>query len=103
MATVAPSVEEAVAGASLVVNASAVGLGNDSLPVTIDALSPDAAVLDLVYRPDGTPFVRAARERGHRASDGVPMLVEQGALAFERWFGVVPDRGVMWDAVQIAV
>jgi shikimate 5-dehydrogenase len=27
------------------------------------------------------------------------MLVEQGALAFERWFGVAPDRGAMWAAV----
>jgi shikimate 5-dehydrogenase len=27
------------------------------------------------------------------------MLVEQGALAFERWFGVAPDRAVMWDAL----
>ena len=28
------------------------------------------------------------------------MLIEQGALAFERWFGVTPDRGAMWRAVQ---
>jgi shikimate 5-dehydrogenase len=28
------------------------------------------------------------------------MLVEQGALAFERWFGVSPDRSVMWRAIR---
>lgn len=100
--TVAASAEEAVAGASLVVNASSVGLRDDSLPVPIEALSPSAAVLDLVYRPGETPFVRAARARGHRAADGTRMLVEQGALAFERWFGLVPNRAVMWEAVQIA-
>jgi shikimate 5-dehydrogenase len=27
------------------------------------------------------------------------MLVEQGALAFERWFGFPPDRAAMWAAV----
>ena len=27
------------------------------------------------------------------------MLVEQGALAFERWFGVAPDRAAMWEAI----
>jgi shikimate 5-dehydrogenase len=27
------------------------------------------------------------------------MLIEQGALAFERWFGVPPDRDVMRRAV----
>jgi shikimate 5-dehydrogenase len=29
------------------------------------------------------------------------MLVDQGALAFERWFGVQPDRGAMWRAVSL--
>ena len=57
------------------------------------------AVLDLVYRRGLTPWVRQARARGLRASDGLTMLVEQGALAFERWFGVAPDRDVMWEAV----
>jgi len=28
------------------------------------------------------------------------MLIEQGALAFERWFGVAPDRSVMWGAIR---
>jgi shikimate 5-dehydrogenase len=28
------------------------------------------------------------------------MLVEQGALAFERWFGIAPDRDAMWNAVS---
>jgi shikimate 5-dehydrogenase len=27
------------------------------------------------------------------------VLVEQGALAFQRWTGVEPDRSVMWQAV----
>jgi shikimate dehydrogenase len=44
--------------------------------------------------------VRAARARGLLACDGLPMLVEQGALAFERWFGMAPDREAMWSAVR---
>jgi shikimate 5-dehydrogenase len=31
--------------------------------------------------------------------DGLLMLVEQGAAAFERWFNVAPDRRAMWDAL----
>ena len=46
-----------------------------------------AAVVDLVYRAGETPWVRGARARGHHAQDGLAMLVEQGALAFERWTG----------------
>jgi len=47
-----------------------------------------------------TPWVRRARERGLRAADGLVMLVEQGALAFERWFGVTPDREAMRAALR---
>ena len=47
-----------------------------------------------------TALVKDARARGHRAMDGLTMLVEQGALSFERWFGVAPDRAAMWEAVK---
>ena len=46
--------------------------------------------------------MKDARARGHRALDGLTMLVEQGALSFERWFGSVPDRDAMWSAIRAA-
>ena len=93
--------EDAVKDAVLVVNASASGLEDDILPVPIEALPFDAAVIDLVYRRGVTPWVRAALACGHRASDGLPMLIEQGALAFERWFATPAPRAEMWDAVTM--
>lgn len=82
-------------GAALVVNATPVGLDGQALPFDLDSLEPDAVVIDLIARPDETALVRTARARGHRAADGLEMLVAQGALAFERWFGVAPDRAAM--------
>jgi shikimate dehydrogenase len=83
------------------VNASASGLEDDAFPVPIEALPYNAAVVDLVYRRGDTPWVRAALACGHRASDGLPMLIEQGALAFEKWFAKPAPRAVMWDAVTM--
>jgi shikimate dehydrogenase len=97
---VADSLEQALAGATLVVNATPVGLRDDEHPVPVEGLRPDAAVFDLVYRAGETAWVRAARNAGHRAADGEGMLVEQGALSFERWFGVQPDRDAMWRAMR---
>jgi shikimate dehydrogenase len=95
------TVHEALDGTSLVVNATPLGmLDDDPMPVPIDRLPPAAAVVDLVYRGGGTAWVRAARAAGINAVDGLPMLIEQGALAFERWFGVAPDRSAMWNAVS---
>lgn len=96
----APAVGEAVRDADLVVNATPLGLyPDDPFPVAIGALPPGAVVVDLVYRKGGTRWVRDARAAGHRAADGLGMLVEQGALAFSCWLGMEPDRAVMWRAL----
>ena len=93
------SLAGALADATLVVNATSLGLRDDTHPMPLDALPPHAAVLDLVYRPGETAWVRAARDAGHRAADGLPMLIEQAALAEERWFDVPAAREAMWGAV----
>jgi shikimate dehydrogenase len=92
--------DRALDGAALIVNATPLGLhDHDPYPVEIHALPPRSAVLDLVYRPGETPWVRAARRAGHQGADGLPMLVEQGVQAFARWFGAPSDREVVWTAV----
>jgi shikimate dehydrogenase len=96
---VADDAISAARAADVVVNATPVGAWGDALPIDPGALAPAAVVLDLVVRAGETPLVRAARARGLRASGGLPMLLEQGALAFERWCGVAPDRAAMRAAV----
>jgi len=93
-------VADAVHDASLVVNATPVGLDGADYPMDPAFLPPGADILDLAYRRGETPWVHACRARGLRAADGLAMLVEQGALAFERWFGAIPDREAMWKAVR---
>ncbi|HLA89043.1 MAG TPA: shikimate dehydrogenase [Gemmatimonadaceae bacterium] len=100
IASVASSVQEALSGAALVVNATPVGLEGDALPVEPVLLPAGAAAYDLTYRRGETPWVHACRARGLRAADGLSMLIEQGALSFERWFGQAPDREAMWRAVK---
>ncbi len=90
--------EEALDRSSLVVNATSIGLDGVSQPINVARLPQGADVIDLVYGPNETAWVRAARAAGHRAMDGLGMLIEQGALAFERWFGMAPDRDAMWRA-----
>jgi len=92
--------EEALRDADLVVNATPLGLhAGDDHPALIQSLNARAAVFDLVYVRGETAWVLAARAAGHPAADGLGMLIAQGALAFERWFGVAPDREAMWDSV----
>lgn len=91
---------EAAEGAALVVNATPLGLDGSMMPIAPGSIAEGTFVLDLTYRRGRTPWVRACRSRGLRADDGTPMLIEQGALSFERWFGVPPDREAMWQSIR---
>jgi shikimate dehydrogenase len=62
-------------------------------------LDPAATVFDLVYVPEETPLLRAARARGLRTANGSEMLIAQAALAFRRWTGVAGMEDVMRRAV----
>jgi shikimate dehydrogenase len=99
-AGVAGALADAVVAADLVVNATPIGLSGDDVPVSPTELRRETTVIDLVYRRGETAWVRLARQRGLRAVDGLPMLIEQGALAFERWFGRPAPREVMRASVQ---
>jgi shikimate dehydrogenase len=95
---------EAIEGASILINATSVGMGGEGLPVPPEILlRPPAVVVDLVYHPVETPFLIAAREHGARTIDGVGMLVHQGALAFRLWTGAAAPIDAMTTAGRRAL
>lgn len=89
-----------ILGAHLVVNATSIGLRDSTLPIALDLIPEGRAVLDLVYRRGQTKWVRMLRHRGFHTADGITMLVEQAALAFEKWFGVTANRAAMWNGLE---
>jgi shikimate dehydrogenase len=82
------SMDAALARADLLVNATVLGmLGKPAMEIDLAALKPSAVVYDIVYVPLETALLRQARARGHRAVDGLGMLLHQGVPVFERFFG----------------
>ena len=57
------------------------------------------AVMDMVYNRK-TVLVKKAEETGCIVASGRDMLVGQGAMSFERWFGVRPDTEIMRRAIE---
>ncbi|HTO01407.1 MAG TPA: hypothetical protein VL068_12095, partial [Microthrixaceae bacterium] len=98
---------EALAGADLVVNATSVGMagvesgtqsGPGAMPCDPGLLGPSQVVVDLIYNPAETAFMKAAAARGARVANGVSMLVYQAAVAFEEWTGVTAPVDAMFEA-----
>jgi shikimate dehydrogenase len=84
--------DESFEGAGLVINATSAGLnGGNPLAPDFVRTRPDCLIYDSVYAPNGTAFLRAAADCGRTHLGGLGMLVGQGALAFESWFGIKPD------------
>ena len=102
----APSELSALERYDCVVNCTSVGMAGTAaggLPCDVRQLRSDALVVDIVYTPAETPFLRAARAAGLRTLPGLPMLIHQGALAFELWTGVHAPVDVMHEAARKAL
>ncbi|HLF09212.1 MAG TPA: shikimate dehydrogenase [Dehalococcoidia bacterium] len=98
---------QAIAGSYLLINATSMGLHGSSTagesPMPGRLLNPGLLVCDLVYKPPETPLLAEARSAGARTLGGLGMLVEQGALAFERWTGYEAPRQIMRAAAERAL
>ncbi len=78
------------ARAPLVVNCTSLGMAPhvDTMPWDgAVGFAPDQVFYDLVYAPLETRLMQLAQRCGATAIGGIGMLVQQGALAFERWTG----------------
>lgn len=82
----------ALAGAGLLVNATSLGMaGQPPLEIDLTPLPAQAVVVDIVYAPLETDLLAAAKHRQNPWVDGIGMLLHQGRVGFEAWFGQAPE------------
>jgi shikimate dehydrogenase len=89
----------------ILINTTPVGMlpDVDVMPVRKQDLINTMVVMDIVYNPLKTRFLRAAEAIGCRIIDGVSMFVYQGAFQFELWTGMKAPVEVMKKAVLSAL
>lgn len=91
------SIEELdIRNKDLLVNATPVGLrGSDPCLIQEALLHKNLFVYDLIYNPSETKLLALARKTGARASNGLGMLLYQGALAFRHFTGKAAPIEIM--------
>ncbi|WP_298335227.1 shikimate dehydrogenase [Ferrimicrobium sp.] len=91
----------------LVINGTVVGMKGAGVeghvPIDLAGLKGSPVVYDMVYEPTTTPLMQAARRLGMHAFDGRSMLAAQARIAFELFYGVLPDLTVLMDALHSGV
>jgi shikimate dehydrogenase len=100
-----PSKVQAVVQGDLLKNYDLVISGSSAGLASIDSAGTEMLIpqhvigentfcYDLIYSKFETPFLSVCRSLGAKeAVDGLGMLAEQAALAFEIWFGELPNTG----------
>jgi shikimate dehydrogenase len=89
----------------LLVNSTPIGMHPqiDASPISaeiMERLQSNAIVYDLIYTPSPTRFLQLAQVRsGIIAIDGLEMLVQQGAVAFQLWLQQTPPIEIMRQAL----
>lgn len=87
----------------LVINCTPIGMHGHSegqSPLKPESLSKVDLVYDLIYTPEETALLRAAREAGCRTLGGLAMLVGQAAEQFRLWTGLEAPIETMWEAAR---
>lgn len=85
----------------LIVNATSAGRGSAALALPASLLGARCLCYDLSYGEAATGFLAWARSGGAlQAVDGLGMLIEQAASAFERWHGRRPDTAPVHVALR---
>jgi shikimate dehydrogenase len=83
---------DVIGDVALLINATDQGMiGKPALDISLDKLSKQTLVSDLIYVPPETSFLAAAKARGNVTINGLGMLLHQARPAFQAWFGVLPE------------
>jgi shikimate dehydrogenase len=96
-----PALAAQLTNTDLVINATSCGMKRTDpsvLPSTL--LRPNLMVYDTIYTAHYTPLLEEARAAGARVANGASMLLYQGVLAFEIWFGRPAPVEIMKAAME---
>lgn len=98
-----PALGEVMAGSSLFVNTTSLGMEGEPAPaIDFSTMAAGALVTDIVYVPLITPILGQAVEQGRPVVDGLGMLLHQAVPGFEKWFGHRPVVDEVLRALIVA-
>jgi shikimate dehydrogenase len=97
-------IESELAKTRVLINATSIGLHGDESPISAEIIPPGLLVMDLIYNPAQTRFLREAKAAGAEATEnGLVMLLQQGTAQFELWTGQPPPIDLMRERLEAAL
>lgn len=94
---------------SLIINCTPAGMSIADNPENINIVPvpdywnlKDKFIFDMVYNPFETKFLnKAVHDKAKAAISGIYMLINQAAYAFNIWFGIMPDKKICQQIINM--
>ncbi len=90
-------------GFNCIINATSIGMAGgpnpNEQPCDLSDINSSPLIVDIVYAPKETLFLKSAQELNFPRLDGIPMLIQQAALSFELWTGEKAPLNTMRRAI----
>lgn len=83
----------------VIINATSIGLRNEPSPISLEEITQNTIVYDIVYMPMNTDFIKKAKEKGATIIFGYEMLLGQAVRAFEIWHDMKAPYNAMKKAL----
>jgi shikimate dehydrogenase len=82
---------------NIVIQTTPLGMKNQTQEIDFpyDELTPSHTVIDIVYNPLETGFLKKSKNKGATCINGLEMLVYQGYHSFKIWTGLDEDTDLM--------
>lgn len=100
----APQSIDSLPEGCLLVNATSLGLKpSDPMPIPVEKLPTNPSYFDMIYNPPQTALMELVAKNGGRVSNGLSMLVHQGAKSLAIWTKAEAPAEVMQSAADKAL
>ena len=74
----------------MIINATSLGLNNETINLDFSSLGPDRLFYDVVYNPHETNFLKKGKQLGYKTENGKTMFIYQALEAFKLWHKIEP-------------
>ena len=76
------------------------GMQNNQSPLDLDLLHNNQILIDVIYNPKETAFLKFGNKIGAKTLNGLDMFIYQGLASLDLWFGESLSKQVNFTQIK---
>ena len=92
--------EQIIKSNSIIINTTSVGMLKNDIPINSSLISKNQILIDVIYSPLLTPFLKAGIEKGAQIINGLDMFIFQALESIDLWFGETYSNKVNFKQIK---